>query len=142
MGLYEIQIYDSYGKKGPLTGSDCGGIYPRAELGPPYRYLDEGTPPRTNAARKPGEWQTIDITFQAPRFDPQGKKKSANARFVKVVLNGQLIHENVEVPYPTGWFWRQSKEVARGPLLLQGDHGPVAFRQVRIRPLPVDQPKK
>jgi hypothetical protein len=132
MGLYEIQIYDSHGKK-QLTGSDCGGIYPRAELGPPYRYLDKGVPPRVNAARPAGEWQTLDIVFRAPRFDADGKK-TADARFVKVVLNGELIHENVDVKYPTGAAWRLEKEVARGPLLLQGDHGPVAFRNVRIRP--------
>src|SRR5262245_28420530 len=64
MGRYEIQIEDSHGLKRPLTGSDCGGIYPRAETRPRYRYLDKGTPPRVNAARKPGEWQTLDIVFK------------------------------------------------------------------------------
>ena len=58
----------------------------------------------------------------------------ANARFVKIVLNGQVIHENVEVPTPTGSAWRLKKETAEGPLLLQGTHRPVAFRNVRIRP--------
>lgn len=133
MGLYEIQILDSHGKK-KLTGDDCGGVYPRAEEQPRYHHLDEGVPPRVNAAKPAGEWQTLDITFRAPRFDTDGKKV-ANACFVKVVLNGQVIHENVEVQYPTGAAWRQKKEVAVGPLLLQGDHGPVAFRNVRIRPI-------
>jgi hypothetical protein len=132
MGLYEIQIFDSHGKK-ELTGADCGGIYPRAELEPKYHYLDKGVPPRVNAARPAGEWQELDIVFRAPRFGEDGKK-AANARFVKVVLNGQVIHEDVEVVYPTGNAWRLKDEVARGPLLLQGDHGPVAFRDVRIRP--------
>jgi hypothetical protein len=129
-GLYEIQILDSWGKK-KLTGNDCGGVYPRAELLPRYRYLDDGIPPRTNACKRPGEWQTLEVIFQAPRFDAEGKKV-ANARFVKVVLNGQVIHENVELKWPTGHNWK-AKEVARGPLLLQGDHGPVAFRNVRVR---------
>jgi hypothetical protein len=133
MGLYEIQIYDSHEAK-ELTGNDCGGIYPRAEDLPRYHHLDKGVAPKVNAAKPAGEWQTFDIVFKAPRFDANGKK-TANARFVKVVHNGQLIHENVEVEYPTGSAWRQKKEVAKGPLLLQADHGPVAFRNVRIRPL-------
>lgn len=130
-GLYEIQIYDSHGKKA-LTGNDCGGVYPRAELKPAYHYLDKGIPPKTNAARPAGEWQTLDVIFLAPRFNSEGKK-TANARFVKVVLNGAVIHEDVELKWPTGHAWTQ-KEVPTGPLLLQGDHGPVAFRNVRVRP--------
>jgi len=131
-GLYEIQILDSYGKK-KLTGDDCGGIYPRAEEKPRYHAIDEGVPPRVNACKKPREWQALDIVFRSPRFDKEGKK-TEHARFVKVVLNGQVIHENVEVKYPTGAAWVK-KEVERGPLLLQSDHGPVAFRNVRVRPL-------
>jgi hypothetical protein len=133
MGLYEIQIFDSHGKK-ELTGSDCGGIYPRGEQQPKYHTIDKGVPPRVNAARPAGEWQTLDITFRAPRFDADGKK-TVDARFVKVVLNGQVIHENEAVHYPTGSAWRLAKEVPRGPLLLQADHGPVAFRNVRVRPV-------
>jgi hypothetical protein len=132
-GLYEIQICDSWGIKEP-KGSDCGGIYPRAELKPRYHYLDKGVPPRRNACKKAGEWQTLDIVFQAPRFDAAGKK-TANARFLKVVFNGELIHDNVEIATPTGHAWHE-KESATGPLLLQGDHGPVAFRNVRVRPFP------
>jgi hypothetical protein len=138
MGLYEIQIVDSYGVKEP-TGADCGGIYPRAEEEPIYHHIDKGVPPRTNAARPAGEWQTLDIVFRAPRFDSQGHK-TANARFVKVVLNDKAIHEDVEVQYPTGHAWRLKKEVASGPLLLQADHGPVAFRNVRVRA--VELPEK
>jgi hypothetical protein len=131
-GVYEIQIYDSWGVKKPKA-SDCGGIYPRAELLPRYHHIDDGYPPRTNACRPPGQWQTLDITFRAPRFDASGKKV-ANARFVKVVLNGQTIHEDVEVPTPTGNNWR-NKETPTGPILLQADHGPVAFRNIRAQPL-------
>ncbi len=131
-GLYEIQILDSWGKK-QLTGADCGGLYPRAEMEPTYHHIDNGVPPRTNACRPPGEWQTLDIAFQAPRFDARGKK-IANARFVKVVLNGQVIHENLEARTPTGHAWHD-REIPAGPLLLQADHGPVAFRNVRVRPL-------
>jgi hypothetical protein len=131
-GVYEIQIYDSFGVK-TLKGSDCGGIYPRAELLPTYHHIDDGYPPRTNASLPPGEWQTLDITFRAPRFDANGKK-SENARFVKVVLNGQVVHDNVELLYSTGHAWH-GKEQPTGPILLQGDHGAVAFRNVKVRTL-------
>jgi hypothetical protein len=132
-GVYEIQILDSWGKK-ELKGSDCGGIYPRAELKPTYHYLDNGHPPRVNACRPPGEWQILDATFRAPRFDAAGNK-IANARFDKVVLNGQVIHEDVEAETPTGHAW-VNKEKPTGPFLIQADHGPVAVRNVRVRPLP------
>jgi hypothetical protein len=131
-GVYEIQILDSWGKK-DVTGNDCGGIYPRAEAKPRYHYLDDGHPPKANAARPAGEWQVLDVSFRAPRFDDSGKK-IANARFVKVVLNGQLIHEDVEAATPTGSAWVK-KETPKGPFLIQADHGPVAVRNVRIRPV-------
>jgi hypothetical protein len=131
-GLYEIQILDTAGKEA-LKGSDSGGIYPRAEAKPKYHYLDEGHPPRINAALPAGRWQTLDATFRAPRFDETGKKV-ANARFVRVALNGKVIHEDVEADTPTGSAWVK-KEPPTGPFLLQADHGPVAFRNVRIRPL-------
>jgi hypothetical protein len=132
MGLYEIQILDSHGKK-VLTGDDCGGIYPRAEDKPKYHHIDKGVPPRVNAAKPAGEWQTLDITFKAPRFDAAGRK-TANARFVKVLLNGQVVHEEVEVTTPTGSAWRLAKEVPSGPLFLQADHGPVARQGSARRP--------
>jgi hypothetical protein len=131
-GFYEIQIVDSFGVS-KLTGSHCGGIYPRAEMLPRYHHIDDGIAPRVNAARPAGEWQTLDVTFRAPRFDSSGKK-FRNAQFEKVVLNGQVIHENVDVKSPTGHVWRL-KEIPRGPILLQADHGPVAFRNIRVRPL-------
>ena len=132
-GVYEIQIYDSAGKTVKLTGADCGGIYPRGEMKPHYHHLDDGIAPRVNAAKKPGEWPTLQIVFHAPRFDAKGEKIT-NGQFERVVLNGQLIHDHVEVLHPTGNAWKD-KEHATGPLLLQADHGPVAFRNVRVRPL-------
>jgi hypothetical protein len=62
--------------------------------------------------------------------------KLENARFLRVLHNGILIHENEEVSGPT----RASLEMPEAPtnpLMLQGDHGPVAFRNLRVRPLPV-----
>jgi hypothetical protein len=133
-GVYEIQIVDSAGKK-VLSGNDLGGIYPRAQSKPTYHYLDDGHPPRTNAALPAGHWQTLDVIFRAPRFDASGRKV-ASARFVKVVLNGQVIHEDVEAATPTGSAWVK-KETPSGPLLIQADHGPVAIRNVRVRPLQI-----
>lgn len=117
MGEYEVQILDSYGKK-KIGPGDLGGLYGAAA-------------PKENAAKKPGEWQKFVIEFKAPRFK-DGKKES-NAKFVKVTLNDTVIHENVEMkgPTPSGL---TGKERAEGPLLFQGDHGPVAFRNIRVTP--------
>jgi hypothetical protein len=115
MGEYEIQILDSYGKAKVGPG-DVGGLYGAAA-------------PKTNAAKAPGEWQKFVIEFQAPKFE--GNKKTANAKFIKITLNGTVIHENVEMkgPTPSGV---TGKEAPEGPLMFQGDHGPVAIRNIRI----------
>lgn len=127
-GRYEIQVLDSYGAKN-LKFGDCGGVYCRIVNGKPIG----GKPPSTNASKPPGEWQTFDVVFRAPRFDSSGKK-IANAKFVKVTHNGKVIHENVEVTGPTvaAAF---GDEKPTGPIMLQGDHGPVAYRNLRIRRL-------
>lgn len=129
--LYEIQFRDSAGKSEPLTGNDMGGIYPKAEERPKYRLLDDGVPPKVNAAKPAGEWQTLTATWRSPRFDAKGEKVE-HARLMKAVLNGQTIHENVEVKTPTGSNYVKP-DTPSGPLLLQCDHGPVAFRNVKIR---------
>jgi len=129
MGRYEVQILDSYGKK-KVTYGDCGGIYQRWDpKRRPHGY--EGHPPRVNASKPPGEWQTFEVVFRAPRFDANGKK-IANAKFIKVVHNGVVVHENVEVTGPTrAAAFRDERPT--GPLMFQGDHGPVAYRNLRIR---------
>ena len=67
--VYEIQILDSAGKAtADLTGDDCGGIYPRADLKPNYHHIDDGIAPKVNACKPPGEWQTLEIAFVAPPF--------------------------------------------------------------------------
>ncbi|MFM8272123.1 MAG: DUF1080 domain-containing protein [Gemmata sp.] len=129
--VYEIQIADSHGKK-DLTGSDLGGIYPRANL-EKGGYLDKGVPPKVNAARPAGEWQTLEAVWKSPRFDTKGEKV-ASAVMVKATLNGELIHENVEVKTPTGGNWAK-KETATGSFMVQTDHGPTAFRNMKIRAL-------
>ena len=77
-------------------------------------------------------WQEYDIIFRAPRFDDAGNK-IANARFERVTHNGIVIHEDVSLRGPTRG--GAPGEVASGPLRLQGDHGPVAYRNIRIRRL-------
>ena len=131
-GVYEIQILDSYGTKKKLTGDSMGGIYPRADASMGYKHIDEGIAPKVNAAKAPGEWQVLDVVWQSPRFDEK-KEKTANAMVVKAVLNGQLIHENQELKTPTGANWTKP-ETPTGSFMLQADHGPVAFRNVRIKP--------
>ncbi len=90
-------------------------------------------PPQKPKYKAPGEWNTYAIHWQAPKFDAAGKKM-VNAKFLKVVLNGAIIHENVEMKGPTPG-GVDGKEKARGPLMFQGNHGPVAYRDIRIAPL-------
>lgn len=130
--VYEIQICDSLGKK-DLSGDDMGGIYPRAEISMGmYKHLDKGIAPKVNASKPAGEWQTLEAIWKSPRLDAKGEKV-ANAVVVKATLNGELIHENLELKTPTGVNWT-IKETATGPFMLQCDHGPIAFRNVRIKP--------
>ena len=120
-GNYEIQILDSAHIEAP-TGAHCGGVYARAEGEPgkpSYRHIDAGSPPRVNAARPPGEWQSMDIIFQAPRFDEAGNK-TANAKFVKVIHNGVVIQENHEMPHAHGPNWDR-QQFPNGRVVLQGD---------------------
>ena len=117
-GEYEVQVLDSYGRK-KLGMGDMGAIY-------------GAKPPSTNACKKPGEWQKYIILFRAPQF--KDGKKVANARIDKVILNGQLLQQDVELPKPTpGGI--TGKEKAKGPLMFQGDHGPVAYRNIKITSL-------
>lgn len=133
MNRYEVQMIDSFGKS-TIDVHDCGAIYERWD---PARGKGnegyEGHAPKVNASKAPGEWQSFDITFRAPRFDAAGKK-TENARFIKVVHNGVVIHENVEVNAPTRG--GSPSEAPLGPVHFQGSHGPVALRNLRIRELP------
>jgi len=131
-GMYEIQILDSFGKT-KLSGDSCGGIYPRAEAKPRYHHIDDGIAPKVNGAKPPGEWQTLDVVWRSPRFDDKNEKIE-NARVVKATLNGQVIHDNQELKTHTGDNWSK-KEIASGPLMIQADHGPFAFRNLKVKPL-------
>jgi len=127
-GRYEVQLFDSWTKLHP-DFSDCGGIYQRwddARGNGNQGY--QGIAPLNNASRAPGLWQHLKIRFQAPQFNAAGVK-IRNARFHEVYLNGLLVQLQQEVTGPT----RSSAfedEKPMGPLMLQGDHGNVAFRNI------------
>jgi len=130
MGRYEVQVFDSWQKPPEYPGIECGGIYQRWDENGNKGF--EGHSPRVNASKTPGQWQTFDIVFRAPRFDKNGRKIT-NARLEKVVHNGVLVHRDVELTGPT----RASAyddEKSTGPLMLQGDHGPVAYRNLWVSP--------
>ena len=119
MGEYEVQVLDSFGKE-KVGAGDMGGLYGAAA-------------PKVNASKAPGEWQKYVIDYRAPKFDADGKKTS-NLKFVKIELNGQVLHENVELkgPTPSGV---TGKEAATGPIMFQGDHGLVAYRNLKVTPV-------
>ncbi len=116
---YEVQVLDSFGLVN--LDNDCGGIYKVA-------------PAKVNMCFPPRSWQTYDIDFTAARYDDTGKK-IANAR-VTVKLNGQVIHDNQELPKQTGGGQNEAAPdkgtLATGPLFLQ-DHGnPVYYRNIWV----------
>ena len=121
MGRYEVQVLDSYDNH----------TYPNGMAASVYKQ----TIPLVNACRKPGEWQTYDIIFTAPRFNEQGRV-SHPAR-VTVIHNGVLVQNNVEIWGNTEYIGlpTYTKHDDRLPLRLQ-DHGDlVSFRNIWIREL-------
>lgn len=131
MDRYEIQLFDSWGVIHPKF-SDCGGIYQMwdAKKGKGNEgYL--GIAPNQNACFAPGIWQKLSVEFQAPKFNDKGDKVS-NAKFLKVKLNGILIHENVECLGATRG-GNMEPEVDKAPIRIQGDHGRVAFRNMKLQ---------
>lgn len=129
-GRYELQLLDSWGVKHPTYG-DMGGIYHRWNSSQPKGKKGyQGHPPRTNVSRAPGLWQHFRVVFRAPRFDESGHK-TQNASFLEVVHNGVVIHKNVELTGPTRG--GKAGEKSRAPIVVQGDHGPIAFRNIRYK---------
>jgi hypothetical protein len=104
-GRYEVQIEDNYGDE--PDSHKIGGV---------YGFLT----PCLNAARKPGEWQTMEITLVG--------------RTVTVVFNGERVIDRQAIPGITGGAL-DSDEGMPGPILLQGDHGAVEFRKVTLTPV-------
>lgn len=128
---YEVQILDSWKVEEPAF-YDAGGIYEgQDDATSDGQDRFEGSAPRVNASFAPGLWQEYHILFRAPRFDDQGNKIQ-NARFDWIDLNGTRIQENVELPGPTRGA-AYDDEHTEGALMIQGDHGPVAFRNIRYK---------
>jgi hypothetical protein len=120
MGLYEIQIFDSFNVKWCPDGQ-AAAVYAQ-------------TPPLVNVCRKPGEWQSYDIAFTAPKFD--GDKLIASPR-ITMHHNGVLVHLNQEIFGGTGHkvLPRQRATKSVGPLLFAGHDCPVRFRNIWVRKL-------
>ena len=119
MGEYEIQVLDSWGRK-KMSGGDMGAVY-------------GADAPRVNASRKPGEWQRYVIDFRAPKFDAAGTK-TEKAQLLRVELNDQVLHENLTMKQQTPG-GVTGTEAPTGPLMFQGNHGPVAYRNIVVKPL-------
>jgi hypothetical protein len=103
-GRYEVQIEDNYGEE--PDSHKIGGV---------YGFLT----PSLNAAKKAGEWQTLDVILVG--------------RVVTVALNGERVIDRQTIPGITGGAL-DSYEDAAGPILLQGDHGPIEFRRLMLTP--------
>jgi hypothetical protein len=127
MGRYEVQVLDSYNAK----------TYPDGQAAAIYGQY----PPLVNACRKPGEWQTYDIIFTAPRFSSDGKL--VTPAYETVLHNGVVVHNHTEVLGPMAFraLPHYTPHPPKGPISLQ-DHGClVRYRNIWVRELKgYDQP--
>lgn len=119
MDKYELQVLDSFNNKTYFDGQ-CGAIYKQQ-------------PPTVNACRGPGEWQSLDIVFTAPRFSEDGSVKSP--AYITAFHNGVLIHNHFELL--GGTYWDQpahyEKHPDKLPISIQ-DHGnPIRYRNIWVR---------
>jgi hypothetical protein len=119
MDRYEIQILDSFDNKTYFDGQ-CGAIYKQ-------------TPPMVNACRKPGEWQTYDIMWEAPHFKSDGEVE--RPAFVTVLQNGVVIQNHTEVLGTTAYDFppKYEQHAHREPIQLQFHGNPVRFRNIWVR---------
>lgn len=125
MGRYELQVLDAYNNPTYVNGQ-AGSIY--------KQHI-----PLVNAARKPGEWQSYDVVFTAPRFYADGQVQEPAK--ITVFHNGVLIQNNVTIKGNSEWIGAPAYKAHsdKEPIILQ-DHGmdggnPVAYRNIWIRPL-------
>lgn len=120
MGLYELQIYDSYSSKIYADGS-AAAMYGQ-------------TPPLVNVCRKPGEWQSFDVIFTTPVFEGD---KVIEPAWITVLHNGVLVHNHTKILGPSAHktFTPYKPHDARLPITIQGHGCPVAFRNIWIRKL-------
>ena len=120
MGLYELQIYDSFSAKIYADGS-AAAIYGQ-------------TPPLVNACARPGQWQSFDVIFTAPVFK-NGKLETGGR--ITVLHNDVLVHNHTKILGPTGHrvALPYQAHAPQLPLMIQGHGSPVAFRNIWIRKL-------
>jgi len=111
-GRKEIQICDSYGRE-KLGPGDCGGLYGKGA-------------PLVNACRPAGEWNSFDATIVGD--------------VITVHLNGKLIQDKVELKGCTGGAL-DGDDSKPGPVMMQGDHSSVSYRNIWIKPLPEEEAK-
>ena len=121
MSHYEIQVLNNYKNK----------TYPNGQAGSVYKQ----TMPLVNASKKPGEWQTYDIVFTAPRFKSDGTLESP-AR-VTVIHNGVLVQNNTEIKGPTVYVGQPNyvQHAPKLPLRLQDHSDKVRYRNIWVREL-------
>ena len=121
MDRYEVQVLDSYNNKTYYDGQ-CAAIYKQS-------------PPLVNVCRKPGEWQTYDIIFEAPWFDEHGKL--TKPAYITVLQNGVLVQNHTEIQGSTSWDHPPTYEAhpPKAPIQLQNHGNPVRFRNIWVREL-------
>ena len=120
MSIYEIQVLDSYRSPSYADGLNAS-VYGQY-------------PPLVNASREPGQWQTYDILWTAPRFS--GPELLSPA-YLTLIHNGVVVHNHAELLGPTGHrdVYSYKAHAPEGPLRLQDHHDPVRFRNIWYRPL-------
>jgi len=120
---YELQVLDSYNNKTYVNG-EAGSIYKQGI-------------PLVNPNRKPGEWQSYDVVWTAPRFNDDGSLKTP--AYVTVLFNGVLVQNHFELKGETLYIGKPFyKKYDRAPIKLQahGDHSePISFRNIWVRKL-------
>jgi hypothetical protein len=123
MGLYEIQVLDCYLNKTYADGG-TGGLYGQH-------------PALANACRPPGEWQTYDLIFTAPRFGANGEVLSP--AYVTATLNGVVVQNHQAFRGATNWriTGKYTPHAAALPLQLQYHNNSVSFRNIWVRPVPL-----
>ena len=128
---YEVQVLDSYDNKTYFDGQ-CASLYKQ-------------TPPMVNACRKPGEWQSYDIIFTAPRFDQEAKEvKVLKPGYVTVIHNGVVVQNHFELLGNTNYDKPAAyeKHPVKQPIRLQNHGNPVKFRNIWLREIKALEGKK
>ena len=121
MGVYEIQVLDTYGWPSANADQTTGGIYGQY-------------PPLVNACRAPGQWQTFDLIWTGPRFDGD---RLVSPAYLTLLFNGIVVHNHQQVNGPTGHYLAEPyvPHPPKAPLRLQEHGHPVRYRSIWYRPI-------